>query len=397
MGPPDRRRIAGALARLDGPSVATSLILLAACHGPYVLWRGMVASPDSVTYAHFASRLADSGFDFAAIYAEVQHSFAPALYALFVALLAGLRTLFGSDWPAALVALNFAAHIGLGILLVGLARRVTGSGAAAWTALLLYLGCFEILQWVPYLLSDTSFILIAFSIFTLAARRILGLARGWLTVFAAAMVGIFYRPTGMVLVPDLAWAFYLARSPGSRIPRGRLLAILVALGLAGAALFAWLVQDPSRWPFDTLSGAFNQIAHGYGIGEIVFDRPGTFHAPPVTLIDHMLISGDRFLHFFAPWTEGFSSTHIVLQLLFFIPCYGLASWLVIALLRGTTGLPPAARDVLFAATGAVLSYAAFHALVQVDYDWRYRLPVLPHLILLASGGAALLAGRVARQ
>lgn len=379
-----------------GPSGPTSLIVIAACHGLYVLARGIIASPDSITYAYWASRLADSGFDYAGLHAQVQGSFPPALYALFVTLLALLKLLFGPGWAAALVALNLIAHVLLGMLLVGLARRTTGSGAAAWTALLLYLGCFEVLQWVPYLLSDTTFILLAFAIFTLAARRILGVARGWWTVFAAAAAGIFYRPTGMVLLPDLAWAFYLARSKASRIPRAPLLGALFAAAAAGAIVFAWLMQDPSRWPFAPLSGAFREAARGHAIGEIVHGRPDGFHAPPATLAGYLLITGDRFLHFFAPWSGGFSRAHIALQLLFFLPCYFLAARLVLALLRGTTGLPPAARDVFFAATGAVLSYAVFHALVQVDYDWRYRLPIVPHLILLASGGAAQLTRRRGR-
>jgi hypothetical protein len=49
--------------------------------------------------------------------------------------------------------------------------------------------------------------------------------------------------------------------------------------------------------------------------------------------------------------------------------------------------------VFLAAFGALLSYAIFHALVQVDFDWRYRIPILPHLILLAAGGLADLARR----
>jgi hypothetical protein len=53
--------------------------------------------------------------------------------------------------------------------------------------------------------------------------------------------------------------------------------------------------------------------------------------------------------------------------------------------------------VFLAAAGAVLAYAVFHGLVQVDFDWRYRLPVIPHLILLAAGGIAVLGrGAAAR-
>jgi hypothetical protein len=48
---------------------------------------------------------------------------------------------------------------------------------------------------------------------------------------------------------------------------------------------------------------------------------------------------------------------------------------------------------MLAAGATVLITALFHGLLQVDFDWRYRLPVLPQMILLAAGGVAVLRRR----
>jgi hypothetical protein len=167
--------------------------------------------------------------------------------------------------------------------------------------------------------------------------------------------------------------------------------MLAALAIATALLalaFAWLMQDPARWPFDPLATAFRDTAAAYARGEVVSARPETFHSPPRQLADYLLISADRFVHFFAIDAAAFSRRHTAVGLVFFLPCYVLAAWLAVALWRGRTGFPAGERKVFLAAFGALFSYALFHALVQVDFDWRYRLPVLPHLILLASGGLA---------
>ena len=74
----------------------------------------------------------------------------------------------------------------------------------------------------------------------------------------------------------------------------------------------------------------------------------------------------------------------------------MASWLAVALVRGDTAFARPERRVFLAAAGALLAYSVFHAFIQVDFDWRYRVPVLPHLILLAAGGAADLARRIRR-
>ena len=393
-------RIAGVLkARLPlrPPSLAFTALAIAGLHGFYVLATGIQVSSDTKAYAFWSARLVETGFDFAHALSQADPEFPALLYVGFTTLVALLRLAFGEGWASALVAVNFAAHVALGVLIVRLAVRAGGGAAAGWTALLLFLGCHGIVKWVPYLLSDSSFVALAFATFSLAAARILGDARGWLKVAPPAAAGIFYRPTGIVLVPDLVLSWWLSRKRAPRLSRGGATLLLLAATVGGVLLFAWLMRDPSRWPFATLSKAFAGVARSYAAGEIVNGRAETYHAPPQVLVDYLLISADRFVHFFAIGARDHSLLHWIGSAAFFVPAYALAAWLGLVLWRGDTELPPAERRVFVAAGGAVLAYALFHALVLVDYDWRYRLPVLPHLILLASGGAADLARRAARR
>ncbi|HEX8126379.1 MAG TPA: hypothetical protein VF548_12430 [Allosphingosinicella sp.] len=387
-------------AAVEPPSRRTAGLIVFAVHGLYALAVGIRMVPDSLAYAHWSGRLVETGFDYPRLIGEASGGFPPILYALFATLAALLRMAFGSQWAAALVVLNFAAHVALGILVARLAARATGSGAAAWGALLLFVGCFDLLMWVPVVCSDSTFILLAFGIFTLAASRILGDSNGWTAVAAPAAAGIFYRPTGIVLLPDLAWAIYLSRTGNRPFRRGPLLAGLGALAAATALAFAWLMQDPGRWPAGPLAGAFRAVASEYAQGQVVSGRPHTYHEAPAALIDFLFISADRFAHFFAIGAggpAGYGAAHWLVELAFFLPCYGLALWLGAALWRRRTGFSGAERKVFLAAFGAVLSYAFFHALIQVDFDWRYRTPILPHLILLAAGGLADLARRAERR
>lgn len=379
------------LAEIRPPSPWAAALLIAAGHIGFVLMRGAVMAPDSRNYADWSARLVESGFDYPTLLAQAPGSFPPILYALFATLLAVLRLALGDGWANGLVVLNFAAHVALGVLIVKLAGRLTGSGVAGWGALLLFLACFDLLMWVPLVVSDATFVFLAFMIFTLAAGRILDPSRSWLAVLTPAAAGIFYRPTGLVLIPDLLWALYLSRTKASRLRPGAMLAILAA-GIAAATLaFAWFMQDVGRWPLETLSNAFRAVAAEYALGEVVSARPETYHMPPRTLLDYMLISADRFLHFFAIGAATFSPVHWLVELVFFLPCYALTAWLAVALWRGRTAFGLRERKVLLAAFGAMLSYALFHALVQIDFDWRYRTPILPHLILFAAAGLADLA------
>lgn len=377
----------------SAPGFLAAFLLILLLHGAYLLWTGVRVSPDTQVYDFWAGRLIETGFDYPQLLGEMRSSYPAILYALFATLAALLKWLFGPSWYLALVLINLLAHAALGAMLARLAGRVAGA-FAGWTALLFYLASFDILQWVPFVLSDTSFIFIIFAVFAMAADRILAGRGGWLPVFGAATAAIFYRPTGIILLPDLAWAYYLARSKGSRIARTRLFAFLCAAALAAALVFARLVQYPPALPDGTLSFTLAETARGFRIGEIVHHRSETFHAIPSDYLDHLLIIADRFLHFFAPTASSFSLGHALVQWLFFLPCYGLGLWFVWLLLRGRTALTSPARDVCFAALGAIVAYAFVHALLQVDFDWRYRLPVIPHMILLAAAGASELRRRL---
>ena len=189
------------------------------------------------------------------------------------------------------------------------------------------------------------------------------------------------------------WSFFLMRTSGGRLGRPLAFAIACTIGVAGALVFGWIVQDPSRWPLPFGSPQISEIAQTYAQGQIVWDRPETYHQPPVHLWSYWAITADRMLHFFVPVAAGFSSAHIALQLLFYIPVYVLGGYFLIMLVRGRTRLPQPQQDVFYAALAAIAIYAIFHAMVQVDYDWRYRIPIIPHLILLASGGLAILSER----
>jgi hypothetical protein len=380
------------MAAVPPPRPLVAWCLLTVLAGAYVLLGGPNFMPDSAAYSHWADRLIDERFDFPALVREAGSAVSLS-YALFVTLVAVLKLLFGAAWPWALVLLGAAATAAVGALLSRLTFRLTGSGIAAWAALALYAGSFDLLQWTPRVGSDSTFLLFAFAVFLMEVRRILSPGGRWLPVFAASAAASFYRPTGVVLFPITAWSFYLARTGAAGRKRARTLGLLAAGGAIAALALAFLWRDPTLWPFAFAEQEIAGIARGYGEGQVVWDRRETYHAPPAGLAGYWTITADRLLHFFAPGAADYSLAHWLVQACFYLPVYLLSGWFVLLLLRGRTALGPRESDACYAALGAILAYALFHAIVQIDYDWRYRTPIMPHLILLAAGGVAELVRR----
>jgi len=355
-------------------------------------------SPDSFTYSLWADKLIAHRFNYRAYLVGTESNFPPLLYLGFVTIVALVKVLAGSAWAVAIIALNLVAESLVGALLVKTVLDVTHSRLAAWGALGLYLICFEIFNWTHFVLSDSTFLLISFALFALMAKVLLTHRPRWVfltwpTVLALVFLALFYRPTGIVLLPVIMVAFWLW--PHRQRANAAFEPLHFHPGVIGAGVFlatalvlahGYFVQDPARWPFQALSHTIRYTAGNYAAGMVVSGRPVTFHAPPVSLPDYAAITTARFLYFFSFLSSDFSLPHNLIAALFFAPTYLLAGVGLYGLFRRGTGLNGREERVVVLSILLVLAFSFFHALIHLDFDWRYRVPVMPHLIFLAALG-----------
>jgi hypothetical protein len=275
-----------------------------------------------------------------------------------------------------------------------------------WITLFLYVICADIFSWARYVLTDTLFMAEAFALFYFIARAFLDdvpqrAKQHWVIAAVLLCVSPFFRPTGLILLaPSIAaFGLWLWRRAAVRREEplrlhpalwGGLIFLLISFSVANA----WFMQDLTRWPWPAASGPLRLTYYAklYHEGCIVNDRPYTFVAPPSALLGYLAISARRLLYFFSFWVPvGFSRSHNFVMACFFVPAYGLALVAICGVLR-RRALERADLVVLLACL-MTATFAVFHAHTEVDYDWRYRLPILPPLILLAGMGAAALLNR----
>lgn len=314
---------------------------------------------------------------------------------VFPAVLAFARTVSPNHWESIMLAINILSSAIAGVLLVDLVRRVTACVTAAAIALLFYVLSYDIFSWVWYLLTDAIYGCFAVLVFALVIRRIIerdepGRPARW-KVYLATILAAVTRPVGFFVIPLVLAAewFYAGREPR----RSRPLWIVFGSGVVLAfVLHAWFFQDFRRWPVDFMRPKLEYYAWREKKGEVVFDRPETSRRPPVTMTDHLALEVDRFVRFFQVTTSGNSRRHNLMALAYYIPLYGLALAGVIAGLRAGDRTRRAVVEVSLL---WILSMAALSGATVLDYDWRYRMALMPQLILLASCGADALLRRVA--
>ena len=315
---------------------------------------------------------------------------------IYVVLLAAARAISSVHWPLIMVALNVLCCAGTAVLLVALMRRATSSVLAVAVALAFYVTGFDIFTWMRWVLTDPLYSFAAMGVFVLVALPIVepGAPRRYGLLAAALVFAVFSRPPGMVLVAltlvAALWFWPRGETGEPRWRRGLLAAMLVVI-VAGVAFRTSIVHDPGRWPVRPLRPKIVEFAAREKTGEVVFGRQETFRPPPRTYTDHLVIQADRFVRFFQFTSVTYSRGHNAYNLLYFIALYLLA---LVGVVHGFRSGDRRRRDLVRLTLLWLLAFAVYHAMTVLDYDWRFRTPVLPQMIVLAALGAEALLQRV---
>jgi hypothetical protein len=356
-------------------------------HGAFTRGRA-IASPDTRLYVYLADGLLAG--DFSDVFNISAGRWTKTFYVL---LLAFARSVSPDHWMHIMVGINVLCSGVIAVFLVDVARRATRSSVAPAAAFLLYVGSYELFQWMPFVLTDLVFCLVAFVPFALVARRIVNPDEPFrpLLLSLVLVAAVFTRPPGLLVVLLVLFAeLVLVRHRLS----GRVAAAIIILVAVGAlSLRTAVVHDPSRWPFRLLQPKLLEFSAREKTGEVVMDRRETFRTPPRTAADHVVMQADRFARFFQFTSSAYSRTHNLINVVYFVPLYGLGLIAVFAAFRQDDRRR---RAFVIAILVWIGTFAFLYAVTALDYDWRFRTPLIPHFVLLAACGVDVIAERFRR-
>lgn len=270
----------------------------------------------------------------------------------------------------------------LGVIFVYRIGRELAQPLTGIIAGLIYCVSIEIFHWTLYILTDSLFVFsLIFSVYcNLRAFKSPTLLRYLFLIISIIMV-IFLRPTALpfMCALGLLWT--------SKLKRNYQIS-LILVGVAALLLLFYLAvfRGPQRPFTPSASVAYYQSLYHRGI--IVRDRPEltiptrwdttlTWH----NVGEFLKITKRRMIVFWYITAKGFSPAHSILNDLLLLPLYVGAGVSLIQVLRRKIYQP-----IFWFLITIIISYWLFQSVTEVDYDWRYRVPVLPFLILIASYG-----------
>lgn len=358
-------------------SLAAVCLLLLAIH----LRSGLRLSPDSHTYIAWANVLRDDGFDVVRYLSHNAQVSSPFFYLLPVALIAGLQQIFGAAWQTVFLIVNLGLMLAMLVLFRQIACSLGVRPLICACLFPVFLLSADMLTWPHFLLSDMLF---AVLVLTAVGLALAGPPNTWGVGIAGGVVLLLIlvaRPSAPPAVAVIGGFMLRSRL---NLPRRfkcasrPLLAATAAVLLLAALGYGWLMQS-------VLSGGIASeelqfIARMVAKGMVVHDRPDTFVTIDGGVLDIARLFGLRVLAYFSPYARTYSWPHLLGNGV----VLGLPLAALLAILFRKPQLTPPQWRAIALLLALCLGFAMFHAATLIDYDWRYRFPIVAPLLLIAA-------------
>ena len=342
----------------------------------YHLSSGYSMSSDSERLSNWADQLIELNFNFFNFFLIEKSLIRPhlLLFSVPVFLIALCKVFFVNEWQFVFLLLNLTIlFLSLIIFIKSLKLMGVRPILISLTIPLIVLSV-DILTWPKFILTDMIY---AYLVLLATFFVIKGIVKNKTYFFQLALVMLLLLATRPSSFPvNFIIIFFILISNFEFLFKSKwILIFFLALLFLTPFMFALI------YSFVELN--FNEIARIEFIttmvkeGVIVHDRPDTWVDQPNSFLEIANIYFLRLINFFNPYASSFSMLHFLLNLLqTFIIIISIFLWLYIS--NKTISINKIIAYILLLS----FSVAAFHSFILIDYDWRYRFPIILPLLML---------------
>jgi hypothetical protein len=225
--------------------------------------------------------------------------------------------------------------------------------------------------WVNYTLTD-----IFFSTLTLVFLYFLINEKKILSFFIFLIIFLTRSTSFAVLFFLLQYIFFKILKRNLKLTYVFIILLISNLLLLLACSYFIFYFDSSNVVIDSKINYFNdKLTRGI----IIDDRPETYINGTVNLLFFFKVMFLRFFYFFNFYADGYSFSHKIYNILYF-------SFLYLGILINSLYIKlysKKVKEIIFLMILFILSFAVFHSIYLIDYDWRYRVPTYGPMIYLS--------------
>jgi len=342
----------------------------------YILNTGYSMSPDSTRFAKWADELIKVNFNFFDFYLIDKDIIRPSLFffSVPVFLIAVCKFFFINDWQFAFLILNLSLlFFSLIIFVKSLLLIGVRFFLIAFTLPIIVLSV-DILLWPQFILSDTIYAsLVIFATYLI----IKGIVHNKIRIFELSIIIFLLLATRPASIPVVfAIIFFIIISKIQIFSKQKNIMFLILGIITFTPLVLGLTYLFIELNFHDIP-KLEFLTSMVKVGMIIHDRPETWVDPPDNFFEVLYIYFLRLVNFFNPYASTFSMLHILLNMFqTFIILLSILIWVYLG------GYIKSQNKIFFFIIILSISVGAFHSFILIDFDWRYRFPILLPLIIL---------------
>jgi hypothetical protein len=340
----------------------------------YNLKIGLRMSSDSHTFSRWADNLINLNFNFYQYYIQNTFGNPNFIYTVPILLMSITKLIFGSEWQYSFMIINLILVLFSFIIFTKILILLKVRPLIICLSMPLLTLSSDFLTWPRYILTDTIFAFIVILTIYFTVRKIVQFKQSYFPLIIMIVLLIFSRPSSIPYVFTIICFMLIMKSKIKFNPK-----IIIT------TIFLLLIITPFIFSFFYLfmKNNLNNIPQVLYLinwvesGQVIHDRPSTWTHSPNTFFDLVYLYFMRILFFFNPYFQSFSNIHNLLNLFQSIIIFFSILFWIFSKEKSNTFNQTIALILLFA-----FFVAAFHSYTIIDYDWRYRYPlILPLLVI----------------
>ena len=232
----------------------------------------------------------------------------------------------------------------------------------------------DILVWPRFILSDMLYaFLVIFSTYSVI-KIIIRNKINFFEIFLAIFLLLASRPSSIPIVLAIILFIVFYKLKIFFLKKNILLflsGVIVLTPLMLATIYSVIELNFSGIPkIDFITSMIKN-------GMIIHDRPNTWVDAPSNFVDIIFIYFLRLINFFNPYASTFSTLHILINIFHFLLI--LSSICIWSFFSVKIKIQD---RIFFFIILLSLFVATFHSFILIDYDWRYRFPIILPLLIL---------------
>lgn len=337
----------------------------------YHINSGYYMSSDSRKFSALADNLIESDLNIFDFSVRVP----PFFITIPVSLIALFKTIFSDNWQHAFLLLNLTLLFFSIVIFSMTLLIVKVRPFLIFFTLPLILLSVDVMTWPRYILSDMIYAFFVILIIYFITKGIVENKFNYLLILLTLFLILITRPSSISAI--FAIVFFITISNYKFFLKPRIILTSIFILFFFVPLIFGLLYHFIELNFSENTQIEWWILSKIKIGMIIHDRPETWVNSPNSFKDVVYIYFLRLINFFNPYAVNFSITHNILNIFqVLIIILSIFIWLFF-------GGHMRTQDTLFFFI-LLLSFliASFHSFILIDYDWRYRFPLILPLIML---------------